>query len=368
MRIWLIAILLLAVGTALGQDLAGLDVQRHSWDVFLRSEAGEGGGTVLVFVDLLTGETSAFNTQGERFSLVDGGVIYFDRAEKQVKLAKPESGLRDHPFVSMASGDYRVDWVVSGGRRRIAWTVSRKQADGQLVSTIHHADSAGTDVRDLLSYGPRVGLRLVPVAFSHADDALYMDVHPEGTGDFKPYDWHTGVFSLGLDDGEISTLPGNTTCLCAVGFGEDLMLRLAPNAETSGIDVEIHSLVGEATQSIPSVSRGNYDEAGNLLVSPDGKLAVYALSQVSDFGGAEQEIRTVLVLVDLENGRQVVINNPMLSLLRPVKWTEDNSAILFTAEGMDGTWKISLVDGRSVKVADAVYLGTLSSARAAGSG
>ena len=202
------------------------------------------------------------------------------------------------------------------------------------------------------------------MAFSAAADALYVDVHPEGTGDLKPYTWHTGMFSLDLADGAIAPLPGNASCLCAVGFGGDRLLRLAPNAETNGLDIEVHDLAGGANKLIPSVSRGNYDEAGNLLVSPDGALAVYALSQVSAFRTPQQEIRTVLVMVDLENGRQVVINNPMPALLRPVKWTEDNSAILFTADGLNGAWKISLVDGQSLQVAEASYLGTLNDPRA----
>ena len=117
----------------------------------------------MIFSDLLTGDVNIYYaTQGERFALVGGvagGVIYFDREEGQVKLATPEDGPRDHPFIALNTGDYRVDWTVSSDGGRIAWTVSRQSADGQLISTIFHADAAGADIRHALTYGPRPGLR-----------------------------------------------------------------------------------------------------------------------------------------------------------------------------------------------------------------
>lgn len=359
MRLLLVAILLLVEGAALAQDLPRPDAKPGSWEIFLRRDAVNGNLTDLIFVNLLTGASYENSTQGERFSVVDGGVIYYDRGAAQIKLARPAEAPRDHPFISQSADDHRVDWVVANDGKQIAWAISNKLADEQLVSRVYLADAAGSDIRELLTYGPRAGVRLLPVAFSDDSAELYLDVHADGAGDLKPYAWHSGVFSLDLEDGEIKTLPGSANCLCAVAFGGGLMLRLAPNEVNRSIDVEVHNLDGEAPRFIPSIPRDDYDEAGNLLLSPDGGQAVYALAQVSAFRRPGQEIRSVLVLVDLDNEQQVVINNPMPALLRPLKWTEAGSAIVFTTDELDATWKISLVDGRTRKVATASYLGAL---------
>jgi hypothetical protein len=51
------------------------------------------------------------------------------------------------------------------------------------------------------------------------------------------------------------------------------------------------------------------------------------------------------------------------TFLRPLAWTEDNSAILFTNPQEDGTWKARLgvqgVTPRPEKIAKATYLGML---------
>jgi hypothetical protein len=57
---------------------------------------------------------------------------------------------------------------------------------------------------------------------------------------------------------------------------------------------------------------------------------------------------------------QTALTDPITTFVRPVAWTEDNSAILFTSPTLDGTWKIQLSDGALVKVAEATYLGTIS--------
>ncbi len=360
MRNLLIVMLALALQPALAQDLPRPDAQWQSWDVFLRRDAVNAGLTDLIFVNLLTGETQTHSTLGERFGLLGGGVIYFDRGQSQVMLALPNEAPRAHPFISLAPGDHGVDWAIAADGGRIAWAISNMLGDEQLVTRVYLADAAGADIRELLSYGPRPGLRLLPVAFSQDGTALYLDVHPEGTGELKPYRWQTGVFSLSLEDGGIQTLPGNATCLCAVGFGAGRMLRLTPSDGTGGITVEAHDLVnGGPPRRISSIAGQGYDEAGNPLLSPDGGRAVYALSQVGGFRTPGQEVLTVLVMVDFELGQQFVINNPVDALARPVRWTDDDSAILFTTDQLNGSWKISLVDGRAVQVAEGAWLGTL---------
>ncbi len=355
----LLALALGALGRVAAQEQPRPLAERQSWDVYLRRDPADEAAISLIFLNLLTGETQELATRGEDFSIVDNGVLYFERAEGQVKLAQPGREPRDHPFISLGAGADSIDWAVSADSSQIAWAISSKAADGRLTTAVHLADASG-EPRELLRYGPRENLRLLPVAFSDDGGTLYLDVHPVDTGGLKPYPWHSGIFSLDLANGAIQTLPGESSCLCAVGFGSGLMLRLAPNPASGGIDVELHRLDGQPPQIIPSLPREGYLEAGAPLLNTAGSKAVYALSRVSAFRSPQQDIRTVFILVDLENGRQVALNSPLSALARPVTWTEDNSAILFITDTLDSSWKISLVDGSVAQVAAASYLGSLS--------
>ena len=353
--------ILLCAGPVFGQDASGLGVQGHSWDVFLRAHPTSPAETDVIFVDLLTGETTSAPTAGERFTLLDDAVLYFDLADKQVKLIKPDGAIREHPFIAITSADYRIDWTVSHDRRQIAWAVSRRSADQQLSTSIMLADRSGSQIRQLLSYGPREGIRLLPVAFGADGQSLYIDVHADGTERVSPYARRSNMFLLDFGGEGVATrlLPGSAPCFCAMGFGNEVMLRLSPSGEPDSTQVEIYDIETGAARVIAPVSRGDYDEAGNVLLSPDDSLAIYALTQAGGLHAAEHEPRTVLVLADIVNARQRVVGSAMDALARPIMWTEDNSAVLFALEGRDGAWKLQLGDGQAIKVAEATYLGML---------
>ena len=347
--------------TASGQENIQPDLQGHSWDVFIRRAADDPDATEIIFVDLLTGASSRVSANGESHTLTSTGVMYVDQADGGIKLAKADGIIRDHPFINSARRDERIDWALSADRARIAWTTARKTDDDQLVTSVHVADMAGVDVRELLVYGPRPGIRLLPVAFGFDEMELLMEVRADGAGDRTPYRRSSGLFALNFAGDQAATraLPGEQSCFCAVGFGNDIMLRLAPNPETMGNDVQIHRISDGSAEVIPAVSRGNYSEAGNLLVSPDDSQAIYALSQIINHAGPEMTIRTVLVLVDLQNLRQRILGSPMPALLQPLSWTEDQSAVIFTTDDASASWKLDLATGQAIKVADAVYLGML---------
>lgn len=355
-------ITLLSAGAALAQDAPGPGVQGHSWDVFTRTDPASPGETDVIFVDLLTGESTSVSTAGERFTLLDDAVLYADVVDGQVKLVTPEGVIREHPFIVKTSADYRIDWTVSADRRRIAWALSRQSAGQQLSTSIMLADRLDGQIRQLLAYGPRDGIRLLPVAFGAASNTLYIDVHADGTEQASPYARRSNIFLLEFGGDGVATrlLPGEATCLCAVGFGAGVMLRLAPSSEADSTQVEIYEFATGAVRVIAPVARGDYNEAGNVLVSPDDSLAIYALTHASGFRAAEQELRTVLVLVDIVNARQRVVGSAMDALARPIMWSEDNSAVLYTLEGLAGTWKLQMDDGQTIKVADATYLGMIS--------
>lgn len=362
MRLFLFTLtLLFSAGPAFGQDTTGFGIQGHSWDVFLRADANSPGDTEVIFVDLLTGESASFSTAGERYTLLDNAVLYFDHADQKVKRIKPDGVIREHPFITNTDAENRLDWTVSKDRRQIAWAVSQRADDQDLTTTIMLADQAGSQIRQLLVYGPRPGIRLLPVAFGAEGTTLYIDVHANVAELATSYTRRSNLFALDYGGTGVATrlLPGEAACFCAVGIGNGLMLRLAPSGEPDSTQVEIYNLQSGAVRVIAPIALGEYNEAGNLLLSPDDTQAVYALTRSSGYRAAEQELRTVLVLADLVNARQRVLGDALPALARPILWTEDNSAVLYALEDRDGLWKLRLEDGATVKVAEATYLGML---------
>ena len=355
-------IVLLCLSAVSAQDALGLAVQGRGRDVFMRPHSDNSAETEIVFVDLLTGETTSVVTTGERYTLLQDAVLYFDLSDRQVKRISPDGEIRNHSFIKMTSADYRLDWTISDDRQLIAWALSQRSADQKLTTTIRLADPAGSQIRQLIAYGPRAGIRLLPVAFGADGNRLYIDVHADGADSLSPYPRRSNLFMLDFGGAGVATrqLPGESACFCAVGFGNGVMLRLAPSGEPDSTQVEIYDIDTGAARVIAPVSRGDYDKSGNVLVSPDDSFAVYALTRTSSLRASAEEARTVLVLADIENARQSVIGSPMHKFARPIMWTEDNSAVLFTQAGSPATWKFQLEEGRAKKVASATYLGRLS--------
>ncbi|MCY4062549.1 MAG: hypothetical protein OXG53_09305 [Chloroflexi bacterium] len=352
---------LLPAWAALGQDSAQPELPLHSWDVFTRQNAENATHTDVIFIDLLSGDQSTISATGERFALANTGVIFFDTVERQVKLGKADGVIRDHPFINLTDEASRVDWAVSDDKDWIVWSISRELEDGRLITATWLADVAGTEIRELLVYGPRDGIQLRPIGFGGDESEIFMEAMALGGEGSGIYARRTGLFALALADDELVTraLPGDQTCFCAVGFGANLMLRLAPNRAANGLDVEIFALNTGEKQVIAALSRGNYSEGGNILISADGKQAVYALSQIRETAAERGEIQSVLVYVDIENGRQRIASSPIASPIRPLRFSERNRAALVAAEQIGETLKVEFEDGRLVTVADAIYLGQI---------
>ncbi len=362
MRTNLYLFMLLATAmTVFGQDVAQPGLQQHTWDVFARRNAEYPAQTDLIFINLLSGEGTTIGAVGQQFTLTNNGVIYLDRQAGQVKLAKADGIIRDHPFIHARSDTHRVDWVVSEDGDHIVWTISQIVDNGQLITATWLADIAGAEIRELLVYGPRESIHLLPVGFGDGHHEIYMEAHADDSEGLSPYTRRTGLFALTVtaDDLHTRALPGDANCLCAVGFGANRMLRLAPNLDAGGLDVEVYPLDGGDMQIIPALSRGDYRDGGNILVSADGAQAIYALSQARDSAAEIDEIRTVLIHVDISNGRQRIASSPIADLARPLAFTDEDRAVLFTMRQSDLTYKLDLENGRHTEVADAVYLGQL---------
>ena len=360
-RLLLALISTLAVTVVTGQADLQPGFSSQAWEVFLRHDAAAPSETLVLFVDLLTGATTSAATSGERHTLIGDAVIYFDSEQRQVKLVKQDGIIRDHPYISLREADEHIDWAVADAGDLIAFATASSADEDQMTTRLMLADAAGMEARELLVYGPKPGIRLIPIAFSSDNETLYVEVHAQGTAEASAYQQRSGVFALDLNTEHIRTraLPGDQTCFCAVGFGRDVMLRLVSREDSPGLALEIYDLRDGSLRTAPPVALGSYDQAGNILVSPDGALAVYALSQVSGWASADKAINSVIVVADLEAARQMVVNFPMSALARPLEWTEDNSAILLTQTGISGAWKMQVDNGATVMVADGVYLGRI---------
>jgi hypothetical protein len=188
-----------------------------------------------------------------------------------------------------------------------------------------------------------------------------MDYQPDRVSEFTPFKLYAQLFELDLTTGQITLLPDEQgRCLCGAGLGDEHFLRLRLTEDLQAFDLYIYNLAGEVHDTLPALRLNvDYDTGGDILLSPDGQLAVYALSKVTDFGLSSQSIRTTFVLVDLNMLTQAPLTQPIRTFVIPAAWTEDNSAILLTNPLQNGTWKINLADGGLEKIADATYLGRM---------
>ncbi len=330
------------------------------WDVFLLRDAQAADAPRLSFINLLSGEEIEVEAPGSQFSVTTSGVIYLDSEDSTVKLAQSDGTVRKHPFIGFAPGDHSIDWVVTADGARIAWTIAQQLPDGSLTSTTWLADSDGDKLRELLVDRPRAGIRLLPVAFRPQSEQLIMEVRAAEVVEAGPYLLRTGLFALDFATGEVRSrqLPGEQNCYCAVGIGADVMLRLT-RTSAGGFAAEAFALESGQAQMIAALPLADYAYAGNLLLSGDDSMAIYALSHVEDTAEPGAGYRTVLARLDLLAASQEIISRPLPTVVRPLAFSEGNSALLFTTVDAAGTWKLRLADQAISKVADGVYLGRM---------
>jgi hypothetical protein len=332
--------------------------QTHPRQVFIQRNIDGLGGSRLVLLDLLTGEERTVDVFGERFTVTPNGVLFYSPSENRVKLVGVDGEISDHPFMQPGETTRRIDWLFDTDALQIAWTLTDGR-NGALTTLTEIAAFDGSNRRLLLADGPRDGIRAFPVAFSPDGTQLYMDYQPDSIGDLTTFRQYAGLFAVNLEDGEIETLPGEPGCFCGGGFGGGWFLRLALTPDLLNFDLRLTQLEREQSEMLPALPLTDFTQGGDVLVSPQGGRAVYALAQVRSFGTPDQEVQTVLVQVDLNNLTQTVLGDVVDFLLRPVAWTEDESAVILISPQFDGTWKISVPDGTLEQTARSTYLGTI---------
>lgn len=339
----LIGLLLVVRVVAQGDEPAS-----HARQVFLTSDSQ------LSFIDLMTGDAYSVGVTGDHFTVLSDSVMFYDRASRRVMIADPDGTLRPHPFIRTSEGVARVDWALSHDEQTIAWTETSGTPTALTTTTwISRVD--GSDAKSIFSDGPRDGIRAYPIAFSADKTVLYLDYQPNTIGDLTPFRQYAGLFALDLATGETTALPGEPGCFCGADIGADFFLRLT--LADSGFNLRIRNLRNDSQTTLAPVN--SFTQGGDVLIAPDGKRAAYALAQISNFGTAQQSVQTVIVLVDLLTLTQQPLGSPVNRLLRPIQWTEDDSAILFVDPQAQTTWKATVRDGSFEQVANGRYLGTL---------
>jgi len=357
----LITVLLLlgVVSITAAQD----DVSNHPYSVFVERNIDATGLDRLLFVDMLTGETTDVTVYGERYTIYDQAVLFFDYADRQVRLALPDGTLQDHPFIQMRADNQRVDWVVSDDRNQIAWTFTGTDAQSRLETTTFISDVNGTTVRQIYTDVDENNrsVRALPVALDAQNNRLYMDLQPDRISEFTPFKLYAQLFAVDLDTGETTTLPGEAgRCLCGADVQRNTFIRPILTDDLEAYDITLHDLGAGVNEVLPALRFPTRYETGDIIIAPDGNRAIYTLSSIEDFGQPTQSISTRFILIDL-NARthQPLIQQPIRTFVIPMGWSDDSSAVLLTNPNQDGTWKISIADGRLERIADAMYIGHL---------
>ncbi|MCA9911860.1 MAG: hypothetical protein KC496_00860 [Anaerolineae bacterium] len=331
--------------------------EHHLWEVYVLGMGGD--SAQLLFQDLRSGEVTTVQVTGERFTPLGQRVLYYDTESRMMMTAAPDGSVQPHPFIQPGTAR-RVDWIVSSDQRQIAWTLTFAEG-GSLRTETYVASPGGTEQRLILADSARTdGVRALPVAFSADNSALIMDAHPDIIGDLAPYTQYARLFRVSLSNSEIELLPDDDfPCFCGAGIRAGVLLRLSVTADLRGFELLLFDLDSGTERTIEAYALPNYTQAGDILISPDGSRAVYALSQMENFGTPDQRISTVFMLVNLETMTQRPLTERITTYVHPLRWTEDQTAVIFTSPLRDGTWKVSLADGVLTNVAQATLVGTL---------
>jgi hypothetical protein len=336
------------------------DVPNHTWEVYVEQDITADGADRLIFMDVLTGDVTSAQVYGERYTPLGDKILFFDSINRSVMTVNTIGTVTPHPFIQLGAAR-RVDWVLSSDQRLLAWTLTYDDDVGSIRTVTRVANPDGTNQSIVYEDGFRGdGLRALPIAFSVDNSALIMDFHPDIISEFAPYEQYAGLFRLNLADSTITPMPDDESpCFCSAAMRAGHLLRLSVTNDLTGFDVLVFDLDSGREDTIDALSLDNFNQAGNILIAPDGSRAVYAMSQVPNFGSSSTAVRSILMSVNLDTLEQEQLSDPITRYLRPVRWTEDNTAVLFVSPDLAGTWKINLADGLLTQVAQATFIGVL---------
>ncbi|MBN2470290.1 MAG: hypothetical protein JXN59_06145 [Anaerolineae bacterium] len=361
----ILALLMVCVGLLLtGARATAQDARPAPVDVFVIRNAPDAPADTarLFFMNALTGDTVAADLRGDRFMVVDGYVLYEDPDSGTIFRAWPDGRIEQHPFIQPGPETRRIDWVVTPDHAWIAWMVTDAVNGGlRSVTTLARAD--GSEPRVILTEGPDAFMQAVPIALTD-DWTFYFDRQPQGVTDFFFYRQYASIYRLeaGKEAPRPELLPFEPNCFCGAGLSSNgqYFARLEQVSEAGGFDVRLWNLAAGVDTFAPSLNV-NYEAAGGVLVSDDGRRVVYSLANnlALDSANSGRE-RYMLTLMDAATGqqRQLVYNQLLVPLL-PLAWTEDGSGVILVHPRQDGTWKLNLQSGEIGQVSAGTWVGTI---------
>ncbi len=339
-------LLVLLAALVMGGQITSAQSNTTVYQAFITNDALDR----LTFIDVLTGAQTTFDFNGDRYALLEDGVMFFDYAANRVRMAAPNGALRDHPFVQLEGDARRIDWIMGGDR--IAWTLTSGTFP-DLVTATWIANRDGSNRHEVLADSTGEGVRAFPVALDETH--LYLDYQPDSIGDITPFRQYAALFSVDLTTGATQPLPGEPGCFCGAAIRAGRLIRLTLAANLGGFDVRVVDLASGTQTLLPSL--GVYTQGGDVLIAPDGLSAVYALGEITNFGTTNQRLRTVIARIDLTTMTQSVLVPAVDRQLRPLGFT-DGALLLYDPQA-NRTFKADLATGVLAAVAQAQYLGTV---------
>lgn len=356
-RTLLIAAVLLLSQAAFGGQLAraqGDDAPPSVYDVFLASDDGDDLSRQVFFVDARTGLSIVVPAPGSDHTLIDGGVIYREAGTGFIHIATPDG--RADLFAPIPPGqpNVRVDWAVSPGRERLAWTVTVR-SDQSLVSDLYIGQGDGGGAHLALHTTSTRGLGVVPLAVAGAGNWIDYTRRAD-LFDGAPLSPATDIdeaLRLDVATGASAPLPDAPGCPCSVASTPDgarfARLRTVGEGMFSITAWEVGA--DFVAQASPLVT--DFERASGLLLAPDGARAVYTLAR------GQTRLRYALVVADLLTGEQRIANDQLDGALRATAFLAGGEALLMTGAQGEGTYKVWLEDGSAVQVSPHTYLGQM---------
>lgn len=334
----------------------------HPYYVFIETQIGEPSdkdNVTIRFVDVITGEENTIDVVGERFTIAGHSLVYWDNRFQQVRVISPDGSIRNHPFIQPDGGAFRVDWVVSNDGKLSAWALAFREGD-LLSSVIYMASGNGDNIREVIRDDNRTdGLRLVPVALSVDQNELYFDYMLDGLQDLTLFPQYAALSYVDLESGESGFLPDEPGDFTGAGFGSGYFVRLGLATTNVGFDISVFDLHRQRNWQLSSVGAPEYTQAGNVLISPDGRFAVYSLLRILGVENGIQDIETLLILADLTEGTQTIIGDSLDRLLHPVHWMGDNQYVLLADYIDNVTYELNTETLNLSETINQAYLGTL---------
>lgn len=338
--------------------VASAAAQSSALAVFLDRSAAS-----LVFVDLNTGEQTRVEANGERFTVVGNSVLFFDVRNRSVKVVSAGGQTTTHPFITLTGVETRAEWAVSSDGKHIAWTTIEGNAPSTISTVTRVANIDGSSARTVFREARQDGVRVQPVAFSPDGSQLYLDYHPDGLDALLVFPQYAGLFALDLSledpQSSMTFLPDEPGDFTGAGFGAGYFLRLGVSSQAAGFDLQVTQISTNAGWEISPAGDG-YSIAGDVLIAPDGRYAVYAQAALKGIGTGTSQAETVIMLVDLAEMSQSALTSPFEGVIRPVAWSEEDAVVILVSASRPGTWKARLSDGRVQQVAELTYIGQIS--------